>query len=264
MAAISASTHLALNCVPAPPRSSLERGLLAQRPAVGAGGGHRVERIGHVNDRRLDQARPVDGGVGGFGRRVTRNGREEVDAPQQFDRHGLVPLHPFELRLGEATRLVEQLIRDDQLADVVHQRRIPKPLHPARAEREFDADVLGESCDSLCMARGVAVLRLERQDQGLDRLLLASLEFEVAGERAPRDQDWNDQERDHNCARARDTPIRARHREQQTDRHADQRTAARGGFPNSSRRAGSRPAGSEARNERRSRWQRRVPRLPPD
>jgi hypothetical protein len=31
-----------------------------------------------------------------------------------------VALDPFELRFGETARLVEQLVRNDELADVVH------------------------------------------------------------------------------------------------------------------------------------------------
>ena len=42
---------------------------------------------------------------------------------------------------------------------------------------------------------GVAVLRLEGEDQGLDRLLLAGLQLEVARERRPRDQDRHDEQR---------------------------------------------------------------------
>ena len=124
IAAMSASTHWALNCVPAPSRSSSNAVSCAQRTPVRAGRGHGVERVGDVDDRRLDQRRIARHRRGrSFGGRVTGDRREEVDAAQQLDRHRLVPLHTFELGLGQATGLVEQLVGNDQLADVVHQTR---------------------------------------------------------------------------------------------------------------------------------------------
>ena len=105
----------------------------------------------------------------------------------------LVALHPFELRLGQPTGLVEQLVGHDQLADVVHERRVAEPLHAAFAERELGTDVLGERGDALRVTGGVPVLGLERVDQRLDRLLLPRLQLEVAREGGPGDQDRHDE-----------------------------------------------------------------------
>ena len=172
-----------------------ERGLLREGTPVRASGGHGVERVGHVDDGRLDQSAAFDRCVGGLGGGVARDRGEEIDAAKQFDRHDFVALDPLELGFGELARLVEDLVRHDQLADVVHERRVPEPLHPPRAEGETAADVLREGGDSVRVPRRVLVLRLERQDQRLDRLLLARPQFEIAGEGATRDQDRHDDER---------------------------------------------------------------------
>ena len=66
-----------------------------------------------------------------------------------------------------------------------------------RAEPELRADVLGEGRDALRVARGVRVLRLEREDQRLDGLLLRRLQLEVARERRACDQDRHDEQRHH-------------------------------------------------------------------
>ena len=206
IAAMNASTQWALNWVPDAGAELGERGLLAERPPVGPGGGHGVEGVGHVDDRRLDEARSVDGGGGGLGGRVARDRSEEVDAAQQLDRHRLVALHPFELRLGQTTGLVEQLVGHHELADVVHERGVAEPLHAALAERELGTDVLGERGDALRVTGGVPVLRLERVDQRLDRLLLTRLQLEVARERRPRDQDRHDQKGNHGGAEGQVDP----------------------------------------------------------
>ena len=49
-------------------------------------------------------------------------------------------------------------------------------------KRELVADVLRERRDALRVAGGVPVLRLEGEDQRLDRLLLRRLQLEVARE----------------------------------------------------------------------------------
>ena len=67
-------------------------------------------------------------------------------------------------------------------------RRCPK--------RELGTDVLREHGDALRVTGGVPVLRLEGEDERLDRLLLARLQLEVAGERRARDQDRDDEQRD--------------------------------------------------------------------
>ena len=172
-----------------------ERSFLAERPAVRAGRGHRIERIGHVDDRGLDEAGPVDGRRGSFGGGITGDRREEVDAVEELDRHRFVAAHPFELGLGEAPRLVEQLVGHDELADVVHQRRVAESFHPALAEVELGTDVLGESGDALRVAGRIAVLGLEGEDQGLDGLLLARLQLQVARERRTGDQDRDHEQR---------------------------------------------------------------------
>ena len=66
---------------------------------------------------------------------------------------------------------------------------------PRRAEAELGTDVLAEPRHALRVAGGVAVLRLEGEDHGLDRLLLRGPRCEVARERAPRDQDRDDEQR---------------------------------------------------------------------
>ena len=78
---------------------------------------------------------PSTAAVRRLGRRVAGDRREEVDATQQLDRHELVAPHPVELGLGEAAGLVEQLVRHDELADVVHQRGVAQTLHPPGSER---------------------------------------------------------------------------------------------------------------------------------
>ncbi len=119
-----------------------ERGLLGQSTPVRACRRHRVERVRHVDDRRLDQlGDPLHRSGRGFGGRVTSDRRQEVDTSEQLDRHGFVSLHPLELGLGQTARLVEQLVRNDELPDVVHQGRVAKSLHPARTKPEFFTDV---------------------------------------------------------------------------------------------------------------------------
>ena len=84
----------------------------------------------------------------------------------------------------------------DELADVVHERRVAETLHAPLPEGELGADVLGERGDALRVTGGVAVLRLEGEDERLDGLLLARLQLEVAGERRACDQDRDDEQRD--------------------------------------------------------------------
>ena len=74
----------------------------------------------------------------------------------------LVDAHLRELIGRQAARLVQQLVRHDELADVVHQRREPKPLEPRGHEVELFADVARVVGDPFRMTRRVAVLRLER------------------------------------------------------------------------------------------------------
>ena len=101
-------------------------------------------------------------------------------------------------RRGEPARLVQDLVRHDELADVVHERRVAETLHAARAEPELGADVLAEHRGAMRAPGGVAVLGLEGEDQRLDRLLLRRAQLEVTGERAPCDQDRDD-EQWHHC-----------------------------------------------------------------
>ena len=136
-----------------------------------------------MDDRRLDEHAAVDGCRRRFGCRVARDGREEVDAAQELDRHRFVEPHPVELGFGEAAGLVEQLVRHDELADVVHERCVAETLGPPRAERELLRDVRGERRDPLRVTGRVPILRLERPNQRLDRVLLRRLELQVARER---------------------------------------------------------------------------------
>ena len=131
MSAIDA-TFVELRSRPVP--ELLERSLLGQRAPVRTGRRHGVERVGDVDDRRFHQPVAADGGGCRFGGRVAGDGREEVDATEQLDRHELVTLHTLELRRGEAAGLVEELIRHDELADVVHQGGVTESFHAAGAE----------------------------------------------------------------------------------------------------------------------------------
>ena len=51
-------------------------------------------------------------------------------------------------------------------------------------KRELLADVLGEHRDALRVPRRVPVLRLERKDQRLDRLLLRRLQLDESSQRS--------------------------------------------------------------------------------
>src|SRR5205814_9808571 len=124
-----------------------------------------------------------------FGGGIARDRSEEVDAAEQFDRYELVTLHALELGLGETSRLIEELVRHDELADVVHQCRVAQALHTTRAEMELVTYIFGEGCDALRVACRVRVLRLERQDQRFDGLLLCRLHLKVVRECAPRDDE---------------------------------------------------------------------------
>ena len=112
--AIRASTHSALNCVPAPSRSSANAvswlsALRYERVDVIASNASATWMIaGSISPLAVDRRR------GGLGGGVAGDRGEEVDAAQQLDRHALVTLHPLELGLGEAARLVEELVRHDR------------------------------------------------------------------------------------------------------------------------------------------------------
>ena len=62
----------------------LEGGLLREGTPVGAGRRHRVECVGDVDDRRLDERAALDRGGRRLGRGVAGDGSEEVDATQQL------------------------------------------------------------------------------------------------------------------------------------------------------------------------------------
>ena len=123
-----------------------------------------------------------------LGGRVAGDGREEVDATEQLDRDEFVTPHTLELGRGEPTRLVQELVGHDELADVVHQRGVTEPLHPPGTEAQLFAHIFREHRDALSMPRRVPVLRLESEDQSLDRLLLRSLQSHETCKRSSGDE----------------------------------------------------------------------------
>ena len=100
---------------------------------------------GSISSGAVDGARSAASVV-----RVAGDGSEEVDAVQQLDRHDLVALDPLELRLGETARLVEDLVRHDELADVVHQRGVAESFHAPLAEARARAPTYSENVATRC------------------------------------------------------------------------------------------------------------------
>ena len=98
---------------------------------------------------------------------------------EHLHRHTLVDAHARELLLGELARLVEQLVRHDELADVVHQRREAQALHARRHEVELLADVAGVHRDPTRVTGGVRILLLERADEQLHGLVVRLLDAQV-------------------------------------------------------------------------------------
>ncbi len=101
--------------------------------------------------------------------------------------------HLRELLRGELARLVQQLVRHDELADVVHQRREAQALHPGRHEVELLTDVPRVVRDPLRVTGRVAVLRLERANEHLHGLVVRFLHAHVRREHLAGDEDRHDQ-----------------------------------------------------------------------
>ena len=167
IARMSASTTRGWNCLPDLLRSSSN--------ATSCGSALRYERV-EVMASYASATMTMYGSIGcprssgpaelrGLARRARRDRREEVDVGQHLHRHPFVHAHLRELFRGELARLVEQMVRHDELADVVHQRGEAQPLQPRGRHAELLADVPGVARDPLGVTGGVGILRLERADQ---------------------------------------------------------------------------------------------------
>ena len=192
-----ATTQPSWNCVPDPLRSSSN--------AVFWVSARRYERVDVMASNASatwmiagsTSPLPLTAARCSFGGRVAGDGREEVDATEQLDRDELVALHALELGRGEAAGLVEELIGHDELADVVHQRGVAESFHPAGTEAQLFTHVLREHRHPLRVPRRVPILRLESEDQSLDRLLLRGLQLHEAREGSSGDEDRHGEERHH-------------------------------------------------------------------
>src|SRR5581483_1559187 len=174
----------------------LERDLLGERTAIGAGRGHGIEGVGDGDDARLDRRVRVGAApLRRLGLQARRDRREKVDAAHELDRDVLVAPHPVELLLGQPAGFVEDLVRHDELADVVHQCCVAESLELGRLHLEPTAHVLRELRHALDMARGVPVLRLERADERRQCGGVLRAQLHVARERLPRDEDRRDEQR---------------------------------------------------------------------
>ncbi len=132
------------------------------------------------------------------GRVAVRSGGDrpqEVDMTQHLHADLFVHPHLRELVGGEAPRLVQQLVGNDELADVVHERGETQPLQPGRHEVELFADVAGVVGDALRMPGRVPVLGLERVDEHAHRLVVRFLHTHVRSEHLAGDEDRNDDEK---------------------------------------------------------------------
>ena len=58
----------------------------------------------------------------------------------QLERHGLVPANVIELFWSQLAGLVQHVIRNDELADVVHERRVMQTFEAAGLETELHPD----------------------------------------------------------------------------------------------------------------------------
>jgi hypothetical protein len=82
-----------------------------------------------------------------------------------------VPLHDHPLRVVERAGLVEDLLRDADLADVVEETAETERAQALGRELELAADLDGIVGDALGVALGVGVLRLDRvRERDQDRL----------------------------------------------------------------------------------------------
>ena len=143
----SASTTAGSNCEPAWRRSSASANVLAGRLAVGAVGGHRLERVGGEDDPRLE-----GDGVAGEAVRVAAavEALVVVAHPVRLERHvgGLddvepeqrVALHHLVLVVGEPAGLVEDRVGHADLADVVQQAGQPHARQAVALEAELGGD----------------------------------------------------------------------------------------------------------------------------
>ncbi len=84
------------------------------------------------------------------------------------------------LRLRQPTRLAQQLGRDRQLADVVHQPRDPKPLDAGLVEVQRLGDGDGKLGHAALMPGGVRIAYLGRGGERLDRLAECTRQAEIA------------------------------------------------------------------------------------
>ena len=150
------------------------------RGPVRARGRDRVERVGDADDPRLDRdplpREPVRiaAAVPALVMPAHRRGERRVaEALDHLAARGGVLLHELELRVGEPTRLVDDLRRDAQLADVVDRRGglgafhlLVRQVHALRDHRHVARDAARVTVQ-------VRVLGVQRGAQLAQQLRLA-------------------------------------------------------------------------------------------
>ena len=147
------------------------------RLAVGPRGDHRVVGVAGEDDARGDRDRGAGEAVGVAAAVpalvLVAHDRREVPelrgAPQDpLADHGVLG-HHAPLGVGQRPGLVEDLVRDRELADVVQQRAVAHLLEVGGREAEQARDVRGQRDDLLGVLVGVVVAGLDRGRQRLHR-----------------------------------------------------------------------------------------------
>ena len=125
-----------------------ERFCLRVRLAVGAGGGHRVERVGGVDEVRRRRCF-VEALFVPVPMRDVGAQREERHRSEDRRARGLVPEHDLAFLRIELAGLAQNVVRHAELADVVHERVLLETGEVATLPAETGAHVARVALDSL-------------------------------------------------------------------------------------------------------------------
>ena len=144
--------------------------------AVGAVGGHRVERVGDEDDPRAERdvlarqavrvAAAVPGLVVVADPRVDRRDAEALEQPVAD--LGMLAQHD-QLLVVERAGLLQDAVGDRDLAEVVQQAGEPQLLDRLVVEAQRAGDALDEPADRLRVRAGVGVLARRRRGSGSRR-----------------------------------------------------------------------------------------------
>ena len=169
----TAATQRSSSLVPATASALTERDVGRQRPAIGAGGRHRLEDVRDDEDsRRLRQlvtsqaeriAAAVELLVVGGG--VVCELAERRHAAEELPRVGRMLVDVDPLPSGQVAGLVEDQVRDAELADVVEQPRVAQAAERLGRQLQQRADSDGDLGDTLGVPGGEGRLGVDHRGE---------------------------------------------------------------------------------------------------